>query len=166
MVIIKLWYHVIAFFQRLFYQFLYGQRLRIGKSVTWRRGMTIMIARKGKIEIGDSCFFNNNCTLDSNLLITIGDGCLFGENVKVYDHNHKFSEKKPIKEQGYSDGKVFIGEHCWVGSGVIILKDTYIGNNCVIGAGCVISGEIPDNTLLKCDISYYTENIKDMEHIE
>ena len=31
----------------------------------------------------------------------------------------------------------------------MILKGSRIGNNCVIGAGCVISGEIPDGTIVK-----------------
>lgn len=42
-----------------------------------------------------------------------------------------------------------IGNHCWIGSNVTILKETHIGDNCVIGAGLVISGKIKDGTLKK-----------------
>lgn len=74
-------------------------------------------------------------------------GTLFGENVKIYDHNHRFQKDSPIKEQGYSNGEVHIGGHCWIGSGVIILKGADISDNCVIGAGSVISGYIPEGCI-------------------
>ena len=36
--------------------------------------------------------------------VYIGDNSIIGENVKIYDHNHSFSDKnKLIKEQGYKD---------------------------------------------------------------
>ena len=114
-----------------------------------------MISKKGYIEIGDKCFFNNGCSLNANKYIHIGEGTIFGENVKVYDHNHRFRDfSKPIKEQGFSDGEVVIGKHCWIGSNVALLKNTHIGDNCVIGAGCVVDGEIQDNTLVKNKIDY------------
>ena len=54
-----------------------------------------------------------------------------------------------IKSQGFSEGKVKIGNDCWIGTGVIILKNTTIGDGCIIGAGIVVSGDIPPNTVLK-----------------
>lgn len=74
-------------------------------------------------------------------------GTLFGENVKIYDHNHRFQKDSSIKEQGYSNGEVHIGGHCWIGSGVIILKGADIFDNCVIGAGSVISEYIPEESI-------------------
>ena len=32
---------------------------------------------------------------------------------------------------------------------MVILKGTHIGKNCVIGANCVVSGIIPDNTIVR-----------------
>lgn len=118
-----------------------------------------MKASKGYIEIGDNCFFNNDCSINCNNKVIIGDGSLFGENVKIYDHNHRFKDVKPIKEQGFSNGTVMIGNHCWVGSNVVILKNTVINDNCVIGAGCVISGEIPKDTIVKNNSSYQYKKI-------
>lgn len=69
--------------------------------------------------------------------------------MKIYDHNHRFNQHKAIKLQGFSNGNVVIGCRCWVGSNVTILKGTEIGNNCVIGAGCIISGKVPDNSIVK-----------------
>ena len=110
-----------------------------------------MMSKNARVVIGDNCFFNNDCSIAANNLITIGmikGGTLFGENVKIYDHNHRFQNDNPIKEQGYSNGEVHIGGHCWIGSGTIILKDSEISDNCVIGAGCVISGYVPEGSIV------------------
>ena len=105
-------------------------------------------------------FFNNDCSINSNQLIKIGGGVLFGENVKIYDYNHRFNEHKPIKAQGFSNGTVTIGERCWIGSNVTILKGSEIGNNCVIGAGCVISGKVPDNSIVRLKQTVEIEEIQ------
>ena len=86
-------------------------------------------------------------------------GTIFGENVKIYDHNHRFNQLKELRKQGFSNGSVVIGERCWISSNVTILKGTEIGNNCVIGAGCVISGKIPDDTIVKLNQDLTFEKI-------
>ena len=79
--------------------------------------------------------------------IDIGKGTLFAPYVCIYDHNHKFNENGLT--EGYSVGKITIGENCWIGVSTTILKDTIIGDGCIIGAGCVISGEIPPYSIVK-----------------
>lgn len=132
------------------------------KRVSWRRNFSILTEGNGKITIENDCFFNNDCSLVSFGNIHIKEGTIFGENVKIYDNNHKFNKLDvPIKEQGYSIGEVIIGKHCWIGSNVTILKGTIIGDFCVIGAGCVVSGEIPSHSILKIErTSYLIEKIR------
>ena len=154
MTIMKAWYHLIAAIQYLFYRLVYGKQLYIGKGVTWRRGFSIMKTKDAIVKIGADCFFNNDCSIAANNLVEIGDGTLFGENVKIYDHNHRFRDDKSIKEQGYSNGNVYIGKHCWIGSNVVILKGADISDNCVIGAGCVISGFVPSGMIVKNSENY------------
>ncbi|UHA57884.1 hypothetical protein KDJ21_013390 [Metabacillus litoralis] len=40
-----------------------------------------------------------------------------------------------------------IGENVWIGSNVVILRDTHIGDNVVIAAGSVVKGNVPSNTI-------------------
>ena len=80
--------------------------------------------------------------------IKIGEGCLFGPSVKIYDNNHKFSKNKGVSYE-FKAESISIGDHCWIASNVVILKGTHIGKNCVIGANCVVSGIIPDNTIVR-----------------
>ena len=157
MKLLLIWHHLIAIIKKLFYKSIYRSKIQIGRKSTFRRNFSVVIIGDGRIRIGDNCFFNNDCSLNSLGSISIGNGSIFGENVKIYDHNHRFRNVLlPIKEQGYSIGSVQIGDNCWIGSNVVILKNTRIGNNCVIGAGCVVSGAIPDMTIIKHNSSHYS----------
>jgi acetyltransferase-like isoleucine patch superfamily enzyme len=160
MKIFKLWYHVVAAIQKTLFKLVYGRSLKIGKGSTWRGGFSLMIDQGAQVNIGNACFFNNGCSINANGRITIGDGSLFGENVKIYDHNHRFRNKDvSIKEQGFSVDQVEIGSHTWIGSNTVILKGTKIGDNCTIGAGCVVSGEVPSGTMVRSDNMLIYEDV-------
>lgn len=162
MALLKIWYHICANIKKLFYICVYRKKIHFGKKVTWRKSFNIMLNKNANLTIDDNCFFNNFCSININKEIVIGEGCLFGENVKIYDHNHRFRNTNiPIKGQGFSDGTVSIGNNCWIGSNVVILKDTIIGDNCVIGAGCVIKGIIPPKTIVKDNSELIYEQIKE-----
>ena len=150
MLLLKLCYHISAAVSKLFYKLIYGKRLKIGKITTWRRQLSIMISKEGRVEIGKNCFFNNYCAVNSCNLVTIGDNTLLGEGVKIYDHNHRFSDPDlPVEKQGFSVGAVSIGKDCWIGSNVIILKGVTIGDGVIIGAGCIINKDIPSYSVVR-----------------
>lgn len=150
MFVIKLWLHVCAIIKGILYRLIFRKKLSLGNNITWRRRFNIIIDNNGKVVIGNNCFFNNDCSINCLNSISIGENSIFGENVRIYDHNHKFCDEfTSIKEQGYSIGTVSIGDNCWIGSNVVILKGTEIGNHCVIAAGTVISDKIPSNTIVR-----------------
>lgn len=146
--------------QWAYYKAIYRDRFHMGKKCNWRPGLKLII-ENGKIKIGDYCKFNYNCSIMSLGSVEIGDYTLLGEGVKIYDQNHKFNQyNQLITNQGMSVGTVKIGNNCWLGSNVVVLKDTVIGDNCVIGAGCVIKGNIPPNSIVKNNHNYKVEEIK------
>ena len=149
MTLVKIWLHCLSLIQKGFFKIIYGRKFNVKSGTTWRKRMSFMIGTTGYVQIGSNCFFNNGCSINSLDKIIIGDRCLFGENVCIYDHNHRFSKNIPIKEQGYTKKEIQIGNDCWIGSGVTILKGVHIGNKVIISAGCVITANIPDNTLVK-----------------
>ena len=149
MKVLKTWYHWKAFIKKNVYKFIFGKKIIIGKGTTWRDGFHISIEERGKIEIGAKCFFNHNCSINAIKSVKIGDGTIFGENVHIYDHNHRFrSINEQIKKQGYKVEKTVIGNHCWLGTNVVVLKGVTIGDNCVIGAGVVVKEDVPEGTIL------------------
>lgn len=131
------------------FKLIYGHRLTLSKGVYVRKGFVTIIEDEGKICIGKDVFFNNFCSLNSISGITIGDNCIFGENVHIYDHNHVYSDENiPINKQGFTKGEVCIGENCWIGSNVVILKGVKVGKHCVISANTVIYKDIPANSVI------------------
>lgn len=123
--------------------------LLIQKNVMARKHFFVYCGNNGTLTIGNNVFFNNSCSINCMESITIGNDCQFGENVKMYDHNHAYKNKAlPINQQGYVSGAITIGNNCWIGSNVTILRNVQIGNNVVVGAGCVVAKSIPDNTVV------------------
>ena len=137
-----------VFIKKIFFKINFGKKFLYGENLAFRKGFTIQIAPNAKIKIGDNCFFNNYCSLNCLNQIEIGDDCIFGENVKIYDHNHIFNINMLIRKSGFKNKKIKIGKNCWIGTNAIILKGANIGNNCVIGANCVVSENIEDDTLV------------------
>jgi len=123
--------------------------IKVGRNFRARDHFNITIGKNGLLEIGESCFFNNHCSINCVGKIEIGNDNQFGEGVLLYDHNHKYrDEKQLISDQGYNIGTIRIGNNCWIGSNVVILKDVTIGDNVVIGAGCVIHESIISNSVV------------------
>ncbi len=52
------------------------------------------------------------------------------------------------KHPGIPSPCVFIGDDCYIGTGVTILGPVKIGNNVTIGAGAVVVKDIPDNCVV------------------
>ena len=123
--------------------------VKIGKDVQFRNFCQLRTGMNGELIIGNRVFFNNYCSITCFHYISIGDNCQFGEGVKFYDHNHQYkTSDKLISDQGYSTGSIKIGNNCWIGSNVIILKDVVIGDNVVIGAGCIIHKSVPSGSVI------------------
>ena len=150
MIVLKIMYRLVALMKKFFYKLIFGKKLILGKGVKFRKGFSIAIEGDGRIILGKDVSFNNFCSVNALDEITIGDATIFGENVRLYDHNHRFSSLKlSIMEQGYTKAPIHIGSHCWIGSNVTILKGVTIGDNVIIGANCLITTDIPSNSVVK-----------------
>lgn len=118
-----------------------------GEKIVSDGRMVMIVDNSGKLVIGSHVYFNEGAMISCKGQIEIGSGCKFGPNVKIFDNNHRFDAVNGVTDQ-HKAGNIFIGENCWVGANVVILKDTKIGKNSVIGAGCVVSGEIPEKSIV------------------
>ncbi len=148
----KLIFHTKAAFKKAFLKIIYGKQIHFGKKTHFRRHFYLYIDKGGRVNIGDGCFFNNNVSINCLDSITIGKRCLFGENIKLYDQNHRFRDfSKPIAEQGFTTKPITIGDDCWICSNVTILQGVTIGDHSAIGAGCLIYKDVPPNTVVTAD---------------
>lgn len=167
--------HLSSFLTKFKCKLLYGKRICLAKNVTFGKSTDVFLGKNGKVEIlqnftsrknltirlsdeadvkvpqlkiGSDCFFNNYCSINVLNKVAIGRGCIFGENVKIYDHNHKYNGSLPIRELGFSSAPVSIGNNVWVGANAVILMGVEIGDNSIIGAGCIVYKNVPPNTIL------------------
>jgi len=86
-------------------------------------------AGSGKIEIGDFTGIANHVTFVSEI-----------------HNNHDVHQM--LKLQGTRPLPIKIGVDCWIGSQSIILGGTELGRGVVICAGSVVSGKIPDYSVV------------------
>lgn len=82
--------------------------------------------------------------------VEIGEHVLIAGRVFITDHNHSFEDiNKPVSAQGIkSEGRVIIGKNCWLGEGAVILPGVKIGINSIIGANTVVTGNVPDYSIV------------------
>jgi acetyltransferase-like isoleucine patch superfamily enzyme len=124
-----------------------NSKIMFDKAFSARGNFSVIGRETGIISIGKNVFFNLGCSISCLDSIVIGNNVLFGENVKIYDHNHEFKKTNElIGSQGMVTGKIVIGNNCWIGTNVVILKNVTIGDNSVIGTGCIIYKDIPSNS--------------------
>ncbi len=121
--------------------------IEIGNNVSIRNNFNLVTGNNAVLEIADGVFINNNCSINCLEKIIIGENTLLGEGVKIYDHNHQYSNEK-IEHQKFNTSPIIIEKNCWIGSNVVILKGVNIGSNSIIGAGCVIHKNIPENSII------------------
>ncbi|MGM0874218.1 MAG: acyltransferase [Bacillota bacterium] len=121
-----------------------NSRVNIGKFVFIRKNTSLRIDFDGVLNLDDNVFINDNCNINCVNKISIGKNTKIAPNVCINDHDHNF---KSTKDGHLIRGQVTIGKNVWIGSNVIILRDTNIGDNAVIAAGSVVKGNVPPNTL-------------------
>lgn len=122
----------------------------MGSGIRFRKRFYLSSTSNSKVIIGNNVFFNNDCSINCREKIVIGDDTIIGENVKLYDHNHRFSKKNRLKsKQGFKTSPIIIGNNCWIGSNVVILKGVKIGDNTVIGAGVVLKHSVGSNMVVE-----------------
>lgn len=136
----------------------------IGDRVRAHSGCKFKIRDGGQLVLGNDVSFNYGCIVVCRHRIEIGEGTEFGPSVYIYDHDHDY--RAGLKRGTYRASPIIIGKNCWIGANTIILRGTRIGDNSVIGAGSLVSGIIPENSVMvqkreKCIISIDSDGYKE-----
>lgn len=125
--------------------------ISIGNHTCFRGTTYIRTYQSGTVSIGKNCFFNEGVSITALEKIEIGNGCILGESIKLYDHNHLIEGVDTVSLKKFTTSPIRIGEDCWIGSNVILLKGVQIGKGCIIGAGTILRQSIPEYTIVYID---------------
>lgn len=120
--------------------------LKIGKHLSARRNLSIIVRENAVLNIGDSVNFNDNCSITCRKNISIGNNVIFGPGCMVFDHDHDYHKIGVERRKNLVDGDISIGNGVWFGANCIVLRNTHIGDNCVFGAGSIVKGEYQENS--------------------
>ena len=97
------------------------------------------------VQIGSRCMIGRGSHIVGHMHVEIDDDVITGPYVYITDQNHGYEDITiPIWKQYPKDKGVYIGKGSWLGTQCVILPGTYIGKNVVVAAGAVVSGEVPD----------------------
>ena len=112
------------------------------------------------IEIGNFVSVGPRVTIDAGASngIFIGSNVLIASGVYIRSGNHNFSDTNiEISNQGYTSKtlnyngdtySIVIENSVWIGANAILLSGSYIGMGAIISAGSVISGKVPNYSIV------------------
>lgn len=115
----------------------------------------------GRINLAGNNFVNNNCLIVAKNSIDIGKNTTIGPNVCIYDHDHAPGRRS---DRAFICNPVKIGEDVWIGAGAIILKGVTIGNHSIVAAGTIVTHNVPENTLVRNEISYKSKRLEELHY--
>ena len=119
--------------------------LIIGSNCNLNGIKILLYGDNNKIIIGNNVFLNGSriqpITINAceGKIISIGDNCIFSNNIEIHTTDyHTIFDKDSNRTNHASD--INIGEHCWIGLRVVILKGSSLPSNTIVGAGTIVSG--------------------------
>jgi acetyltransferase-like isoleucine patch superfamily enzyme len=125
-----------------------GARLVLGRW-SWIGHDTKIRVHEGEVRIGAKTVLGQECTISAFKHVSIGRECILADRVMLIDFDHGVVEvDRPIRLQGIYKRDVHIGNNCWIGYGVCVLRGVTVGDNCVLGTSAVITKDVPDNAVV------------------
>ncbi|MCP4417269.1 MAG: acyltransferase [Chloroflexi bacterium] len=120
--------------------------VHIGDRVTFLRDTVIETGEEGSLSIGSDTYIHPRCQLNAyKAQIQIGQGVMLAANCALYSHNHGMAKGQSMQEQPLeTKGPIIVEDHCWLGTGVVVMGGVHIGQGAVIGAGSVVINDIPE----------------------
>jgi len=108
------------------------------------RGVVLLItSNSARITIGPRTYINRHTMIDADLSIEIGTETMIGPFCYLTDHDHTVEPGKAPAAGALIAAPTRIGERCWLGAHVTVLKGVTIGDGTVVGAGSVVTKSLP-----------------------
>lgn len=119
-------------------------RLSIRGEVAISCGTKVVVGENAHLEIGEKTFINYDSAIVCWKHIAIGEDCAISWNTNIIDGNaHELivaGKPRPRTRP------LIIGDHVWIGTGVIVVGAS-VGDGSVVGAGSVVTADVPSKSL-------------------
>lgn len=148
-----------------------NKNVRIGKNTFISRKCNIILGKNSILEIGDNVYISDsvriivhdnakliinkgvyiswNSLISSNSEVIIGNNTLIAHFVTIIDTNKRFNDINTIiRKQGSETRPIYIGEDCWITTGVVILGGTILTKHNIIAANSVVNKKFEENCLI------------------
>jgi len=141
--------HVFVGDDVIFFQDSTGGRIELGDFTRVYGHALLETGEGGAISLGANSRIHRGCHLISyKFPIRIGCDVGLAQNCAIYSYDHGVKPNIPISQQPLeSKGPVVIGDHVWLGTGVIVLSGVHIGAGAVIASGAVVTRDIADGAI-------------------
>lgn len=101
----------------------------------------------GDVVIGDHTWIGPFCSIDGTGGLTIGSCVSISAGCRILTHDTvKWALSGGKAEYEYAPTR--IGDCCFLGACVVVLKGVTVGNHCVVGAGAVVTKDVPDYSIV------------------
>lgn len=123
--------------------------IAIGPATEIQRQCLIWIgqdeSKEPLLKIGERVFVGQGTHLSVMRAMTLGNHSLIGAYSYLLTNNHRFERRDlPIRDQGYVEEPLVVGEDVWIGAHCVIMPGLRIGRGAIIGAGSVVTKDIGD----------------------
>lgn len=102
-----------------------------------------------RVEIGEKANVGPYCVVWggwSRTWARVGAKALLSPGVVLVAGNHRLDEPGPIRETGFEELDVEVGEGAWIGAHAVIVG-CRVGAGAAVGAGAVVLEDVPDGAI-------------------
>lgn len=99
----------------------------------------------GDVKVGKNTWIGPFTILDGSGGLKIGNNCSISAGVQIYSHD---SVKWAISggNEPYENKSTNIGDNCYIGPNVVIVKGVTLGDGCIVGANSLVNKSFPANS--------------------
>jgi acetyltransferase-like isoleucine patch superfamily enzyme len=101
----------------------------------------------GDVNIGEKTWIGPNCMLDGTGGLTIGRYCSIAQGCQLLSHDSILWALSGGKSK-YEYASTKIGNCCFLGVNVVVIKGVSIGDHCLIAAGSIITKDVPAYSIM------------------
>ncbi len=118
--------------------------ITLGEGAMLDRRVTLLATRDtARISIGARTYVNRDAFIDASESVEIGREAMIGPGAYITDHDHAFNATDAPGALPLISAPTKIGDRCWLGAKVVVLKGVTIGDGTVVGAGSVVTKSLP-----------------------